>query len=101
MPGGAVGTRIRALVDQGRGRDGRRFPSVFSLEVSMKCGGGCLADAHFFPRMISTHLSSSLGTLWIHGTWKLRLILLLLRYQSSEFLVNFVFTAVGLVFLPI
>lgn len=37
MPEGAVGTRIRGAGGSGHGGGGRRFPSVFPLEVSMRC----------------------------------------------------------------
>lgn len=70
--------------------------------------GQRLADAHSFPRMISTHRSSSLGTLV--DSWYLEaeanptsfeVPVTVVGLESSRFLVNFVFKAVGLVFLLI
>lgn len=70
--------------------------------------GQRLADAHSFPRMISTRRSSSLGTLvdlWYleaeANPTSFEVPVTVVGLESSRFLVNFVFIAVGLVFLPI
>lgn len=67
--GGGVGV--------GWGGGGALFPSVFPMEVSMRCRASVWWML-IFPGMLSAHHSSSK---WMRGNWTLRLILLLLRYR--------------------